>query len=227
MVSTPPPSEQKPAAVRSAFAGWAAAQATPRNLLLLGALLVIAVTWALGGFRSSALAAADLPRGAVGTEASASPLVATLEQGRIVDSDDELGLPDVDGSHYVLVPAMLTTTDPRPMDGLTLTRAFSSDLAGRTRFGAPAGDTDYEAGPEILQAEDAVPVSGLQPDLPQSAVLVWERSDQAAAPAEVAVTVHGYTWRSSILSDGAAYWDRTPRVQILVPLVDARTGATS
>lgn len=218
------PAAEQRAAVSASVAGWAAQQVTPRNILLLGGLIVLGMTWALGGFRSSALAAADLPSAEAGTEVVASPLAVTLEPGRIVEEDAQLGLPDTPGSHYVLVPATLTTTDPRPMSALVLTGAFASDLEARVRFGAPAGDSAYEAGPEIVQVEDAASVSQLQSDLPQPAVLVWEQSDEVAGPAEVGITVHGYTWRSSILSEGEAYWDRTPAVQVHVPLVDERSG---
>lgn len=200
---------------------------TPRSLLFITAVAIIAGSWALGGFGTIEAVNRDLPVIGAGKTASAPPLEVVVNRARVLDADPSLSLTDIPGEHYVVVTATLTTTDPQPLPAYDLDRLFTPELTGLTRFGTPVPDTEKGHAPQVLRPDGQGAVDFLQPDLPQPVLLIWEQQDSQPVPAELRISVSSLTWRASSLSGEEMYLDPTPAVIATAPVEDSRTGDSS
>jgi hypothetical protein len=82
---------------------------------------------------------------------------------------------------------------------------------------------------QIWMTRDTTEVESLHPGLPERLLFLWERSSEAAPPAEIQVVVSGMTFRKSgvarydqLYGEHYEWLDREPKAQVTVPLKDRR-----
>lgn len=187
---------------------------TPQRLGLALAVVLVAVVGAVGGPGLVEAVEAEVPVVEPGTKVAAAPFEVTIRKARHGAELKPVAY-RADGVRYLFVVADVTVTGREPVDAEAVRAALTLD-AERLRA-IPSrrepGVTRREP-PQAHRTSDSLRAATLQPGIDYELVFTWQQDATVPVPAQVTATVHGHTWRESML-DGSHGW-RDPAAVALV-----------
>lgn len=201
---------------------------TVKNVVLLAALALVALTGFFGGWEPATtegtLALEE------GDTAQADPLAITAGEALWTSDPGPLGFANPENVYLLLrahVDSSHAEAIPAPIVQRAVTGFLSEPLEAQPGLWSNSYVDDGSLGtPNIYRVIDDHRARGVQPNLPQEYWFVWELP--ATTPAEATVEFHffSHTWRKSSLEDTHIWADRTlAATQVLTAQVLIAEGA--
>lgn len=201
------------------------ARATKRRshvgLGIVAGLIIIGVISLLGGW-DVILAKRDdtLPSVPPGEMTHADPFDVTFLRA-FHATELKPSLHPQEGKRLILISLDVLNTSDTMAGWTVLTNALEPDFPLATFNNEPDGPADATG---LYRFQDAHQQGDLQPGLPQRLLVVWKQSETEPLPAEITVTLSGYTYREASLplSSQKSWYDREKKVSVTLPVEEMK-----